>query len=172
MKRSILAGDYAEYFDYLMEIIGGEGYWHGQEPRFVRLFERAFYWQNPLDGNWQQHVEELRGNAIRIGGVNPIYIPNREASVLEVLIKMAIDIEMHLMYRKDDEVEELIPGYFSDIFTALGFDCEMDCLEYAIDRFLSGEVKISYPPVKRPTTLWEQINYFYKSRFEIENDGL
>ena len=86
MKRSILAGDYAEYFDYLMEIIGGEGYWHGQEPRFVRLFERAFYWQNPLDGNWQQHVEELRGNAIRIGGVNPIYIPNREASVLEVLI--------------------------------------------------------------------------------------
>lgn len=101
MKYRDLAGDYALYFDWLTDIVGGEEWWNGYEMNLIRLFERKYYWRLPLDGNMSQHVIDLRAKAIMIGKILPIYVPNGEPSVLEVLVDLSIKIAYDIMYDGD-----------------------------------------------------------------------
>lgn len=168
MKHKYLAGDYALYFDYLMNLVGGEEWWEGEEYRFVRLFERKYYWDNPIDGTLAMQVEELRANAMRYGKVLPIYIPNGEPSILEILVHFAIDVDLNLLYDPDAPGEN-VALYFKDLIEVLGFDCPVEDIDRAIDSFLSGETRIS----DKGDTLWKQINAMYLNYFNIESeDGL
>ena len=159
--RMQLLSEYNEYFHYLMRLIDGE-----EDPcldNYVRLFERAYYWTNPIDGGLKSHVEELRVNGMRYGGILPIDIPNKDPSVLEVLIYLSIKIDLDLLY----DIEN--PGgnaatYFHDLIEVLGFDCENSYIDSAIDSFLDGKRRIH----EFGSTLWLQCNSFYRNQFEIE----
>lgn len=168
MKYRDLAGDYALYFDWLTDIVGGEEWWDGYDMNLIRLFERKYYWRLPLDGNMSQHVIDLRAKAIMIGKILPIYVPNGEPSVLEVLVDLSIKIAYDIMYDGDRDPVEEVPLYFRDLMTALNFDCEEQYIDQEIDRFLSGETKIA-DCGKEDATLWQQCSQFYIDRWRIEN---
>lgn len=170
MKLRDLAGEYAEYFEYLTNMVGGEQWWDGYDETFLRLFERQYYWHLDLDGNWQGHVETLRANALRYGKVPALTIPNRWPSVLEVLIALSIDVAMDIMWSQDTDPVERLPEYFNAMFVELGFDCGAEAIDSAIDAFLSGERVLADPQIGRPLTLWEQANLFFSTQFAIENE--
>lgn len=171
MAISDLAGDYKEYFEYLLGLINTDDFGVEKEMNLIRLFERKYYWTLPVDGNITDRVEELRLNAMRIGHVSPIAILSDEASVLEVLIALSIMIALDIMYDPDIDVRDQVPVYFDDLYSALGFYCRNADIDFAIDDFLSGKTKISNPHINRGVTLWEQCNHFYRTQFNIENDG-
>ena len=168
MKGKELAGDYALYFDWLMDIVGGEEWWDGYDDNFIRLFERKYYWRLPLDGTLKHHVIDLRAKAVMIGKILPIYVPNNESSVLEVLVVLATKIAFDLMYDPERDPVDEVPLYFRDLVAALNFDCEAQFIDQEIDRFLSGETKIA-DCGSDDTTLWQQCNQFYIGRWKIEN---
>lgn len=170
MKRGGLAGDFAPYFDWLMDIVGGDEWWDGKEDIFIRLFERKYYWRLPIDGTLKNHIVDLRAKAIRIGKILPIFVPNGEPSVLEVLVFLSTKIYFDIMYDPQRNPVEEVPLYFRDLIEALGFDCEEQYIDQAIDRFLSGENKIADCGTL-DATLWQQCNQLYMERWDIENPG-
>lgn len=167
MKKSDLAGDCAQYFDWLMNIVGGEEWWDGYDENFIRLFERKFYWRHELDSVHKMHVIDLRAKAITLGKILPIFVPNGEPSVLEVLVHLSIKIAFDIMYDPERDPVEEVPLYFRDLVEVLGFDCKEAYIDQAIDRFLSGERKIA--DIGDNATLWQQCNQLYSSRWDIEN---
>ena len=168
MKGKALAGDYAEYFEWLMNIVGGEEWWDGMDETFIRLFERKFYWRTQLDGLMKNHSVDLRAKAIRIGKILPIYVPNDEPSVLEVLVILSTKISYDIMYDPDRDPVEEVPLYFRDLVEALNFNTDACYIDQEIDRFLSGETRIA-DCGKDDATLWQQCNQFYRSRWDLEN---
>ena len=170
MSAFSVAGDYAPYFEYLINIVGGEEWWRDKILTMLRLLERKYYWHNDIDSNWAAHVESLRVSAMR-DGVLPIYILHDEPSILEVLITLAVHVGIDIMYNGSTPVEERIPEYFNDIIEALGFDCNVEAVDDAVDLFLSGERMLADPKANREVTLWEQANYFFSSQFDIENES-
>ena len=151
--------EFNEYFHYLLGLID---ILDDDEliPNLVRMFERAFYWKNPIDGALKGHVEELRANAITYGNVSPIDIPTRDASVMEVLISLAIMVDLRLLY--DQECSN-VPLYFRDFIEGLGLDCDNDIVDSSIDAFLEGDVRIA----EDGETLWQQCNARYRETFDI-----
>lgn len=170
MKLRDLAGEYADYFDYLMNMVGGEQWWSGYDETFIRLFDRQYYWHLELDENWQGHVETLRANAMRYGRVPPLSIPNRWPSVLEVLVALSTAVAMDIMWSQDTDPVERLPEYFNAMVVELGFDCGPEAIDTNIDDFLSGDRKLADPGIGRPLTLWEQANLFFRTQFAIENE--
>ena len=168
MKRKNLAGDYALYFDWLMDIVGGEEWWDSKDETFARLFDRKYYWRLPVDGNMRNHAVDLRAKAITIGRILPIYVPNGEPSVLEVLVILSIKIAYDIMYDPERDPVDEVPLYFRDLVAALNFDCEAQFIDQEIYRFLSGETKIA-DCGDLDATLWQQCNQFYMNRWRIEN---
>lgn len=170
MKKSDLAGDYAQYFDWLMNIVGGEEWWDGYDETFVRLFERKYYWRQELDSVHKMHVIDLRAKAITLGKILPIFVPNGEPSVLEVLVVLSIKIAFDIMYDPNRDPVEEVPLYFRDLVEALEFTCAPGYIDQEIDRFLSGERKIA-DCGDLDATLWQQCNQLYMTRWDIENPG-
>lgn len=170
MKDKDLAGDYAEYFNWLMDIVGGEEWWDGMDATFVRLFERKYYWRLPIDGTLKNHAIDLRAKAIRIGKILPIFVPNNEPSVLEVLVILSTKIAFDLMYDPARDPVEEVPLYFRDLVEALNFNCDARYIDQEIDRFLSGETKIA-DCGDLDATLWQQCNQFYQERWNLENES-
>lgn len=173
MKNSEMLGEYKLYFDWLMEIAGVDGdfAWDIYENTLIRLFIRKYYWLNPLDENSALHAYELRSRAIKETEIPLINIPNGEASILEVLIALAIRVDTDIMY--NPEYFSRVPQFFHDIFHALGFGCSGGELEERIDAFLDGEnVIFDFNRRLKPgeKTLWQQVNGYYKTSFELEND--
>lgn len=171
MHDKYLAGDYADYFEYLYGLVGGARWVHGLEYNLLRMLERKYYWRNPIDGRLSLAVETLRANGMREAGINPMYIPNGQCSVLEVLIVLAKNVDYQLSYDPDSPDTSRVPSFFSDFMDVLGFKCPESEIDIAIDRFLDGETRISYETAA-DATLWSQINQFYLNRFSIESEEM
>lgn len=167
MQLKFLAGEYADYFDYLISLVGGDEWWNGFDDILIRLFERDYYWQNQIDAGFKLKAEELRSRAIR-DGISPISIPNKGVSCLEVLVILAIRADLELTYDPENVGENRAPSIFSDLMGALGFTSEGIDIDIAIDDFLSGRTKISRIP--KNATLWMQVNQFYLNKFRIEDE--
>lgn len=153
--------EYSGYFLYLLRVVGIE-----EDDilvsNLVRMFEREYYWKNDIDSSITGHVDELRANAMRYGNVSPTDIPNRPVSVLEALTSLAILIDLKLLYDEEN------PGgnvglYFMDLVEELGFDCDKDSIDSAIDDFLDGKRRIA----KLGDTLWQQCNNKFSDYFDI-----
>lgn len=154
-----------------MGIVGGEDLWDGLDENFVKLLERRFYWRNPIDRALEGHVDVLRKEAMD-RGVKPEAIVVGEPSVLEVLVYLAIEVEMRIMYEPDDDPSLRIPGFFTDLVTTLGFDCDICDLDLALDKFLDGSNWIGSDPESKGLPLWTQVQRFVMDQFRIEVENI
>lgn len=168
MKDSLMAGENALYFDWLMDQVGGDEWWEGYTETMLRLFRRCYYYENELDSATAQTAKDLRAEAIR-DGIPTIAVLNGEASVLEVLISLAFRVDRYLL---PDRNVSLAPKYFNDIIEVLGMNVDSDYIDNAIDRFLSGKSQITRKRKLRPfeATLWQQVNMFFYDNFKLESD--
>lgn len=169
MRHAELAGEYALYFEWLIEKVGGEDWWGDYMFALSRMFERKYYYVNPIDEAVYDGGRNLRTEAI-FDGVEVMSIPNGETTVLEALIFLAEQIDTHLMYNED--TGSRIPRFFDDIMISLNFKKEDGMIDRQIDRFLDGKAQITkrvkFEPYEK--TLWEQVNQYYSKQFEIESD--
>lgn len=163
MLYSSLAGDYAAYYDWLMDRVGGEAWWGALDQTMVRIFERKYYWTNPIDGNIKEHIENLRAEALR-DGVCALYIPIGEPSVLEVLVYFAKAVESEIMFDGDTEPGERVPEFFEAMIQKVGFDCDVNEVDRALDEFLSGERRFGPGSI-----LWNQVQMLFLKQFEVES---
>lgn len=169
MRNSMLAGEYTLYFEWLINKVGGEDWWDEYTESLIRLFERSYYYENVIDSACAMRGKDLRTEAI-IDGIPAIAIPNGEASVLEVLISLAIRVNDELL--PSDDEEDRSAKYFDDILEVLGMKVSEDYIDNAIDRFLAGKSQITRRRKLRPfeATLWQQANMFFYDQFKIETD--
>ena len=171
MKDSMLAGENTPYFEWLIDRVGGAGWWEEYVYALIRLFERKYYFVNPLDKVMVTRGKALRTDAI-IEGVEPISIPADayEVSCLEALIGLAENVDEILMrsltgIRRPER-------WFNDFMTVLGFKEESGEIDIQIDQWLSGKNQITHGRKTKPyvRTIWEQVNMFYLDQFELETD--
>ena len=167
MIEALSLGDYANYFNWLIDRVGGDAWWSDYGDILVRLFERSFYYGNVIDGNLVSFVENLRANAM-MDDFN-IIVPSGDARVLEVLIDLAIRID--ILFTRSDEPSRA-PKRFDDFMDVLNFKTDLDHLDNQIDRFLDGKNQITRHRAKKPytQTLWSQVNEFYLDEFKMEDD--
>lgn len=163
MLYSSLAGDYADYYDWLMDIVGGVDWWGDYEKTMVRVFDRKYYWTNAIDGNMVAHVENLRAQAMR-ERASPFQIPIGEPSVLEVLVYLSIEIDRLVMADGDSQNGERVPEFFETMAQKLGFDCSEAEIDHALDEFLSGERTLGAGKY-----LWNQAQMLFLKQFEVES---
>ena len=158
-----------EYFHWLVDQVGGEDWWSDYYVSLYRLFDRKYYYVNPIDSSAYESGLGIRTEAI-MDGVGILSIPNGEPSVLEVLIALCKKIDQSLMYNED--VGDRTPRWFDDIMTVLNFKKPDGNIDRQIDRFLEGKAQITkrmrFEPHEK--TLWEQVNTFYVKQFDLESE--
>ena len=171
MKNSMLAGEHTLYFEWLINKVGGAEWWNDYTESLIRMFERSYYYENVIDSAAALRGKDLRTEAI-IDGVPAIAVPNGEVTVLEVLISLAIRVNNELLPNEDGE--DRSAKYFDDILEVLGMKVDVDYVDDAIDRFLSGKSQITRRRKLRPfeATLWQQTNMFFYDQFKIETDNV
>lgn len=169
MRHPEIAGHYAPYFDYIMSLVGGGDLWDGLELQLHRLFNRKYYFINPINENLVSRVEDLRYMFIDGDPARDDVTPVDEASVLEVLIVLAREIDEDVMDNPKFGEESRADIWFKEIFDAAGFDCGADEIDEKIDDLLDERVALCGDA--RPyQSLWEQANVLFLPRFELENE--
>lgn len=169
MKHPEIAGEFGPYFDYIMSLVGGGELWDGFEGQLLRLFERKYYFLNPINENFVHEVEDLRDN-FSSGDPNlERFTPIDEASVLEILVVLALDVDHDLMKNSKFGDDSRADIWFNELFEALGFDCDADEIDEKIDDLLDERVGLC-PDVRPYQSLWEQVNVLFMPRFELENE--
>jgi hypothetical protein len=169
MKFPEIAGEYAQYFDYIMSLVGGGELWDGFEMQLSRLFERKYYFINPINENLVSDVENLRADFVDGSYILNSVTPIGEASVLEVLVVLAIKIDRDVMDNPRFGSESRADMWFKEIFEAAGFDCDGEEIDEKIDDLLDERVALCSNA--RPfQSLWEQANVLFLPRFELENE--
>ena len=169
------AGQHALYFEYLLSLVGGISSYRGQECKLARVLDRRFYWFHPLDENMALHGLSLRDEYLHDNWRGNVDVLNGEASVLEVLVSLAIRIEQELFL--PPETDGFDPGaglYFERMLEEIGFfDCDEDGVDDCIDRFIDdGLVNWRQRPFEERPTLWEQVNYLFLSDIMLEGEEL
>lgn len=172
MLRIEWAEEYALYFGWLLDLVGGEEWWGGKERQLSRLLHRKFYWNNEIDANMAAHALELRTAALEQTDIPAYMIPGGEASVLEVLVSLSYRIDNSIMF--NPEYGSRATQFFSELISILGFDeLDVDQIDSRIDDFLDGNVKImdgEFGMDPNNPSLWEQVNAYYSPLFDLEND--
>ena len=161
MRDSDLVGEFSDYFDYIMGLVGGGEWWDDLGENMARLFERKYYWRVELDENAAKAGLNLRNRFVE--GLVPI----DEASVLEVLVALALNVDDKLMYTPRFGHRE--PVFFDMIIRKLGFDVDISALDEQIDMFLDGETLLD-ERAGPGATLWEQVNLMFSENFDLENE--
>lgn len=169
MRHPEIAGAFGPYFDYIMSLVGGGELWDGYELQLLRLFERKYYFINPINGNFVDEVERLRDEFSDGDEELERFTPIDEASVLEVLVVLALDVDHDLMKNSKFGDESRADIFFNEIFEALGFDCDVGEIDEKIDDLLDERVGLC-EDVKPFQSLWEQVNVLFIPRFELENE--
>lgn len=169
MRFPEIAGRFAPYFDYIMDLVGGGDLWDGYEMQLARLFERKYYFINPINENLVSEVENLRANFVDGSYILDSATPIDEASVLEILIVLAMKIDEDVMDNPKFGSESRADMWFKDIFEAAGFDCRADEIDGKIDDLLDERVALC-SSAKPFQSLWEQANVLFLPRFELENE--
>lgn len=166
MRDALALGEYAGYFTWLVDIVGGDEWWEEYSANLVRLFERTFYYGNEIDGNLISFVENLRANAMLDDPT--MIVPSGDTRVLEVLIDLAIRSDQLF----STSWENRVPKRFDDFMEVLNFKTDIDYLDKQIDRFLDGKNQITRKRARKPyvQTLWSQVNEFYLDEFNVEDD--
>ena len=171
MNYAELAGEYALYFQWLIDQVGGEEWWGDYGLALIRLFDKAYYFVNRVDSAAYENGRALRTEAI-FDGIDPAVIPTDDTRVLEVLVSLAKDVDLHLMH--NPAVGDRSPRWFEDMMNTLGFLDQSGEIDSEIDIFLAGKSQITK---KRRTpaysqSLWEQVNMFYLDQFDLETGEL
>lgn len=168
---SEMTGEYSLYFEWLIDQVGGEDWWGDYGLSLVKLFNKRYYFVNELDSAMYEKGKALRTDAI-FGGITPIAIPSDETRILEVLVAIAKDVDLKLMY--NPRVGDRSARWFEDLMNTLGFNDISGEIDAEIDRFLSGRTQISKKRRTSPfsRSLWEQVNMFYSDQFELETGEL
>lgn len=163
MKHCELMGQYSEYYCYIMGLVGGPEWWDEMALQMARLFNRKYYWVNPLDENLAIEAEGLRK---RFEGAGEV--PDGEMSVLEVLIQLALDVDEKMM--SNPKYGSRAAYFFGEILGAAGLDVDISCLDEQIDAFLDGNRLLS-EYAKPSQTLWMQANVLFGEQFDVENES-
>lgn len=157
---------YELYFEFLLQLIGGEEWCLGREEIYSRLFERKFYALNDIDANMGIHGKKLRERYILEWGGKEEELPDDECSVLEALISLAIRIDGLVM--NNTKYLGRVPRFFLEIIQAYGLDTQMDMIDDAIDDFLDKNIS-ACEGIDPKSIFWEQVNMLFRNAFDIEN---
>ena len=171
MLKTFYAAGFEQYFQFLLDKVGGEEWCSGLEANLARLLFRKFYWTNDIDSGISRQSLEFRTEAIRAKICAPYLIPTGEPSVLEVLICVALKVDEWLMF--NPEYESRAAQFFFEIISVLGFDSvDESQIDERIDLFLDGKIRLmegEFGANPRSPTLWEQVNAYYSPLFDLEN---
>ena len=169
MIDGMCVGEYTPYFIWLIDRVGGEEWWGEYIQSLVRLFDRKYYYVNPIDSGSYESGIDIRTAAI-FDNVDILSVPNGEPSILEVLVALSEKVDENLMYSELNG--NRTARWFDDIMTTLNFKKHDGCIDRQIDRFLEGKAqickRIRFMPHEK--TLWEQVNLFYSKQFDLETD--
>lgn len=168
MTHPEIAGEFAVYFDYILDLVGGGELWDEYEYQLKRLFDRKYYSENRINGNFIVRAEALRRHFVGEDDELWDVVPRGEVSVLEILVVLALRIDETVMFNQkySDGRADMC---FSEIFEAAGFDCSEDEIDMKIDDFLEGRTVLA-DDARPDQTLWAQANVLFLRRFEQENE--
>lgn len=137
--------DWSGYFEWLVEIVRGEDEEYVDLiPVLDFLFDRRFEWHNTLDRNRVADALLLRRDyAKEEGCAYPADSKEKECSVFEVLVRLAVDVDDHITGDPEDPHPEI---WFWKWLENLGIDdrCtgegyDEEYLEQQISRWLKGD---------------------------------
>lgn len=168
MKYCEMTGEYSEYYNYILGLVGGDEWWEDLALNMVRLFERKFYCVRPLDENMVIKARDLRARFADCKELEECTPDDEEVSVLEVLIALTLRVDGWMM--ANPRYGSRAAFFFSEIINALGFDVEIEGLDERIDMFLDGELLLT-SDAKPSQTLWEQANVLFGEQFDLENEA-
>ena len=166
------------YFEWLSEIaIPDRIHRDSYQKLMLGLYSEDFYWSVANDGNRAEDGERLRMIYENESG----FYCEKEgpASVLEVMLALAIDCENCIMYDPDEGNRTYI--WFWDMIENLGLS-DLDDWSFSVDRFdqimhiflgrkydkdgYGGPFFIEgFGRDMRKIELWYQLNYYLKSKY-------
>lgn len=139
------AFDWAGYFEWLVEIIHGMDDDHEDMlPVLDYLFDKRFEWINELDANRASDGKKLRRDYAEEFDQEYTYeVADEDCSVLEMLVRLAMDVEDHITGDPDDPRPWI---WFWEWLHNLGIDerCSGEgfsekYIDQQIDRWLDGK---------------------------------
>ena len=130
--------DWAGYFDWLVEAVRGNDEEHvDMIPILDYLYDKRFEWEHPLDRNRVADALLMRRDyADETGSPYPADVKKKDCSVLEVLVRLAMDIENHITGDPENPQPEI---WFWQWLENLGID-ERCCGEGYDERYLEQQI--------------------------------
>lgn len=172
-----------EYLDWMLQLIGCfKGLSHRK--LLTRLHEIDFYYTIGMDGNRAEDGINLRYRfGYELNYADPMiaaYLDNRDCSVLEMLIALAIRCEEHIM--GDPDIGDRTGLWFWTMIENLGLDSMTDVsfnikyIDNVVQRFLdrkydsNGEGGLftvrNYNRDLRDVEIWYQMCWYLSSIFD------
>lgn len=177
-----------EYFNWMLDFVYDRNSYVSYMKLFSYLYSREFQWKIPMDENRSDDGEALRWRFRAETNCDPklvsLYLDDRECSVLELMIALAIRCETHLM--SDPEYGDRTSQWFWNMLINLGF-AKMDDEHFdeaeandILQRFMlrrydrngrGGLFVCSDPNVDmRELEIWKQMNLYINDVFYTENE--
>lgn len=168
------------YFDWMCALVGVQPRYFGNLMLF--LHNKEFYYTIPMDGNRLEDGISLRYRYGLEAGIDDVIIAEeldktKEASVLEMMVALALKCEEHIMGNPD--MGDRVALWFHEMLDSLGLsymdDAHFNAMiaEMVIDRFLRHDYAPdgrgglftvpSSPKDMRCAEIWTQANLYFNT---------
>lgn len=168
------AGQHAPYLEWLLSLVGGAFLYRDNISIMCRLLEKRFYYIHPLDEGISLQAETLRYDYLNGRWDREVSVLRGDASVLEVLITLALKVENDLLMPPMADEDRGSPrSYFDRLLQCIGIDdvCDVDTADARADIFLgNGFSGYGFSDDGKRRTLWEQLNAIFSTDLRLASE--